>query len=334
MSIIRLKPIVEQIVREYEGEQDLSKRRAVWIGMDEAIKELKTRFSEACEVYSLSQNWGIYRGYTPSKHKEKSASHKERSASGIFFIDPKKSSRTSKETNSFYTHWISDSPLWRDYPPRNKSVIGSFSHTIASDYGSLIFLVVPINGSRFAIVSDKDAWSSFPHTFSFFQTNESGGAGLDGIAESISWFFAGAARTLNLDKTLFDKEFLSDMMDKNPEEFLAKIEPHRKEIIENIYEIKEYLNGFISGPSRKKMTLMFADRIEQHQHLSSFEKMFDNMFDPKKNKVDLVNGIKPLYEKYDYSDRELWTDAECLLVPVTFRDQSNNIFVKIVRGEI
>ena len=328
MPIIRLKPIAEQIVKEHEGDQDLSKRRSIWIGMDEAWEELRTRFSEACEIYSKGQTWGLYRGYSTAKHKEKSTND-------MFFIDPKKSIRTSKETNNFYTHWISTSPLWKDYPPRDRSVIGSFNQNIASDYGSLIFLLVPINGARFAITQDRDAWNSFSHASSFFKVSFDS-PGIDSIAIKIAQFFSVASRALNLTTISVDipikyndeyklMDDLYKLMDKDPDKFLEKIEPHRKDIIDNIKEIKRHL--------KSKQLMVFADKVVQYQHLSSFEKMFDQMFSPKENNVDLVNGIKSLYEKYDSSNNEFWTDAECLLIPTKFRDPNDNIFRRVMRGE-
>ena len=328
MSIIRLKPIAEQIIKEYEGAQDLSKRRSIWIGMNEAWEELRTRFSEACEIYSKGQTWGLYRGYNTAKHKEKSIND-------MFFIDPKKSIRTSKETNNFYTYWISTSPLWKDYPPRNKSVIGSFNKNVASDYGPLIFLLVPINGARFSIVENRDAWGAFSHAESFFQL-EPGDVALDSMSYEIAKFFSIASIVLNLTTIQTDiptdESPVYELMDKDPEEFLHKIEPHRKDIIDNIEEIKNHIKNLTSISSKRKLTI-FADRIQQHQHLSSFEKMFDYMYSPKENKVNLVNGIKSLYEKYDYSDYEFWTDAECLLIPTKFRDPNDNIFRRVMRGE-
>ena len=52
------------------------------------------------------------------------------------------------------------------------------------------------------------------------------------------------------------------------------------------------------------------------------------MFDPKKNGIDLISGIKSLYNEHRHSDVEFWTDAECLLIPTKFRTDLIDIFEK------
>lgn len=316
MSIIRLKPIVEGIIKEYSADE--TKQRSVSIGIDEAKEELNTRFSDAYNLYVKDEDWGLYRGYKPFSYKN-----------NIYFIDPKKSIRTSKETNNFYTYWISNSPVWEDYPPRNQSVIGSFDEGVASDYGPSIFYVVPINGARFAISNNRDAWMSFPHVGSFFSI-ERNVIGIDSLSDYLSSFFNMAFKVLKLMGILEYNEFsyneIYELLDRNPEEFLKKIEPHRNDIIDNIENIKTSINQaeYFSSVKKEKLRI-FADRVEQYQHLNSFEKMFDDMFDPKKNEIDLVYGIQSLYEKYRSSEYEFWTDAECLLI-------YDEIFKNIFRG--
>jgi len=72
--------------------------------------------------------------------------------SDYFEIDPKQRIRKSARTRNYYTLIMSHSDVWKDYPPRDKSMICTQNKEVANMYGHTnVFRVIPYDGSRWGV---------------------------------------------------------------------------------------------------------------------------------------------------------------------------------------
>jgi len=79
--------------------------------------------------------------------------------------------RISQGTSNVYNRLISNIlPSWRGIPKRNKSIIGTNDHYVASNYqnygervGGKIYIVIPPNDAMLAVAAADDLWRSFAY---------------------------------------------------------------------------------------------------------------------------------------------------------------------------
>lgn len=69
--------------------------------------------------------------------------------------------RLSANTHSYGNLLIDNLPEWVNYPKRSKSVICTNSYNVASWYGSDIYQVFPVNGTKVGVCPKDDLWFSF-----------------------------------------------------------------------------------------------------------------------------------------------------------------------------
>ena len=81
----------------------------------------------------------------------------------FLFIDPSKFERKSKNTENYYTWIVDNSPNWKDYPKRSKSIICTTSPLKSASYGN-VYIVFPYDGSKVGICPTDDFWFSFKNT--------------------------------------------------------------------------------------------------------------------------------------------------------------------------
>ena len=118
-------------------------RRSKEISFDEAVKIASKHCKKA-----ISSSTPIYRGINDNNIYQYS------------FIDPKKYTRRSVETQNIYTYIIDNSPAWKEYPKRSKSIICTTKRTEATTYG-FIYLVFPFDGSKIGVSPEADIWYAF-----------------------------------------------------------------------------------------------------------------------------------------------------------------------------
>lgn len=122
---------------------ELTESRSEEIEIQKAIEFLRDNCSDALSAAP------IYRGV---KQPPKDA----------FFIDPKKSTRKSRNTKNFHTLLVDNSPRWQAYPNRSQSIICTTNERRALDYGrGSAYRVFPVNGSKIGICPANDWWFSF-----------------------------------------------------------------------------------------------------------------------------------------------------------------------------
>lgn len=100
------------------------------------------------------QNYYIYRGrYTKTNDK-------------VLLHKPYRSLRLSNKTpHNYYNLLLSNLENWREYPKRNRSIIGTTSLGYAEEYFGSVYVVFPFNNPKIGVCVDEDLWYSFPYLF-------------------------------------------------------------------------------------------------------------------------------------------------------------------------
>jgi hypothetical protein len=80
----------------------------------------------------------------------------------IFQTDPKLRKRKSAATKNYYTLLMSNLQAWKDFPPRDSSLICSTSLSYAKSYTSQSepHIVFPYDNARFGISNVQDIWDA------------------------------------------------------------------------------------------------------------------------------------------------------------------------------
>jgi len=82
-------------------------------------------------------------------------------AGEYLFIDPKSGKpRKSANSDNYYTLLVDNSPLWKKYPKRSESIIGTSSYRYATNYGE-VYEVFPYDNSKIGVAPQNDFWFSF-----------------------------------------------------------------------------------------------------------------------------------------------------------------------------
>lgn len=287
--------------------------RSVPTSVEKSYRLLSADYSEAANVYLQNPNFGIYRGY--SKH---SAGGRFKREDIVYINDPTVSERRSRDTNNFYNWFISKSERWKNYPPRDRSLVATMIESTAYHYGSMVYCLIPENNSRFVVSSSSDVWGAFRYTESWFGDAKS----IIATTSRLSEFIFQTLRILNV------KDFSSlpviDMMDKDPQKIISIVDVHFQEVVQNIDKIVDYFHK-IKSPQ----LAYFSKQVKNHSNLGSFRDILDEMFDPKKNKMELVHGTRNMV-KYSDKNLEIWTDATCLLVPLDIKDEYFSKYKEII----
>ena len=123
----------------------LNESRSTPISVDE-VKEILSKFSKEKLDY-IKENT-IYRGMFIDDL--------------YLIVNPKEYERSSANTTNEYNLIMSNSDNWKEYPKRNQSIICSNSENISGNFGSIIFIVIPLDENpKFGICPGTDLWESF-----------------------------------------------------------------------------------------------------------------------------------------------------------------------------
>ncbi len=191
--------------------------------------------------------------------------------------------RISQNVNNLYTRLLSDIlPDWKDYPKRSQSFICTNSKNLSSLYGNS-YLIFPENGAKIGICPRADIWDSFRLTLNH---------------PSIPEFVAEIRAILSIANEKSLESINNLLVDGTVEEIMLALDRATKFLhtsigITSIYDIRmkdEFINN-------KNLTLL--DYIQKQ-------------LDPIKNNFSLTTIEQ--YKLPSDSQRELWTDATCLMV--------------------
>jgi hypothetical protein len=190
-------------------------------------------------------------------------------------IDPAQFTRVSRNTSNTYTLIIDNSPAWKEYPKRSKSIICTTDYDVAADYGNP-YLVLPYDGSKIGVCPTSDIWDC---------TLAKYGLGLPYLNETISEI------CVHMGVGIIDKIDVWSALK-------AKFTAFEKAFKETTDEGRNHI-------------LRIWDRRVEHPY--DFSKTFlenlQKMLDPKNLNFTLAkSGDRlPTY-------KEVWTDGMCVLV--------------------
>ena len=251
-----------------EVSDDYKKSRSFNISTEEAIELLRTEYSEAYENYKNGIK--IYRG-TNSDYS-------------VFVTDPSIGTRVSANTENYYTLVIDNSPRWKQFPKRSKSVVCTTDKNYAGNYGEK-YIVFPINGSKIGVCSKEDFWESFPILRRRFSSLPIG------------------TNLHSLNRVLSSLMNLADSSGKTD---IKTFETLKKKfaLIEDYLNNKKYLENDDINLDFMEMT------IDALSYKGSIIDSVEGLLDPDLNNFKVVS-----VREFDVKGQhELWTDGKCLMI--------------------
>jgi hypothetical protein len=94
------------------------------------------------------------------KSKKKNIYRGISGAPDIFIYDPKTRTRKSLKIPNYYTLLIDNSPYWKKYPKRSKSVICTTDSDSSSYFGAR-YIVIPLEDKKWGVCPKHDIWACF-----------------------------------------------------------------------------------------------------------------------------------------------------------------------------
>jgi hypothetical protein len=208
-------------------------------------------------------------------------------------VRPSTRTRQSANTANTYTALLDLLPSWEKMPKRSRSLITTTSEYMASSYGDEVYRVYPRNGAKIGICSQQDFWESFPNVREVLDIHT-----MEDFAIDVKNFI----------EDLLDTGIPNDVTSERMKTYLNQMDNHitDKVLIKYTPENKnQYINRSLETLARR--TLMYKT---PNQSWLSF---FDSVLDPDKNGFE-VRSLEDLGNVPN--QRELWTDADCLLLNI------------------
>jgi hypothetical protein len=237
--------------------------------------------------------------------------------SDAFFIQPSKFTRASRNASNHYTLLIDNSSKWSNYPQRSKSVICTTNKSSAGFYGKT-YRIFPVDGSDIGICPSSDFWSAFDDYKPLDVFNVMLVRLVRDVSQTMAW-----------------------MKDKKPElkEAVALPQSDLTAFI-NASSYSSILNGFDYVDDKKHLVKDIAlnqgetnlwrttNYLKLHDYWKqSHTKLIDHfnfILSPENNAFDLAKAGDDLAA----SDREVWTDGNCVMIRADALKIENDWFKK------
>ena len=269
----------------------LNEGRSKGISIDEAADTIIKHCSKALTAYYNKSI--IYRGVQEE--------------SNFISIDPKKHTRESINTYNYYTLINDNSPKWKKYPKRSKSIICTTSGAEADMYGD-IYVVFPYDGSKVGLCPFRDYWYSFP-----YMGIKAGFSKLVYFNEAIQHLFShpliedsiGVINGFNIGgykklKKHFKK--FDSFIKQSDNSLNDKLKRSAK--VDNTTYIP-----FDGSPTIDKLLDNGLNILKHYNKYKGIEDMFRDYLDPNKNDFKLQQAGDNLPKR-----NELWTDGKSVLL--------------------
>lgn len=227
-------------------------------------------------------------------------------------VNPHTTLRPSANTTNYYNLLLSNIPSWKEYPPRNRSLIATgdvkYAESFSNGTTGNIFRVFPIDNSVMGICPQFDIWNSFKHASELLgQYNTLDGVELNEIIYSF------ILHCLNLKSGKFDGNFeeLRSYLIQVDKKLLSMNPQQIEDLIIDVQEQAHPQAGksivrLIRGTVKEKSSIIF----------------FDKIFDPDDNGFRVERISTGLH----FGNNEVWTNGECLLV----HKDREKAFIKMV----
>jgi hypothetical protein len=236
----------------------LNEQRGRSMTREQAIEFVKKKCSEAVKAWFKRHR--IYRGV--------------QNAYGPYASVKPTTERLSANTLNYYTLFINNSSVWKEYPKRQ--IIATTDEGDAFGYGYL-YLVLPVNGAKIGICRSNDMWDSLTYKRHW----------ADDINDEIYRFFR-----------FYFEEGEERPVPKNTETDWNVFKKVTTEITIDKIEKQNVIWD--------RRNVIFSDFIDS-EHKNLYEFLAKEVFNPVKNKFKIQN-IKNFSV---IGQHEVWTDAEC-----------------------
>lgn len=196
-------------------------------------------------------------------------------------VNPSERLRTSANARfNIYTTLIDNSPLWKDYPKRSKSLICSFDKSYAENY-STAYRVIPFNNSNWGVCIDNDIWNSFLYINDYIYKSDT-----------------------------FKMNMFNDLVIQCiPDEYINHTFLFEDNIINSLKNTNK--DNIITYPDTDNFSDYIYDNIEKYDNL--YELLID-ITDPVKNKFKNFKYSELIKNNYVIANNEVWTDSTAILV--------------------
>lgn len=253
-----------------------------YVDADKVVALLKAHCSEAFSQY-VKTGKTLYKGFSGGKI----------GAVNYYAMDPSQIERVSQNTNNMYTYFTSKvSPLWKQMPPRNRSLICSSSVMYSGYYGR-VFRVFPEDGTPIAVCPENDMWNSFQQTL-----------GMESVSSIVIFLQNVLIKVLKSSGSI-PSDSVSYQFDKG--------------------QLDNYYPAFFKMPMKKTVQAAFADHemkpwqldelgiddLPNHMTVGDY---LEEKLNPEKNGFKIYStsdiGSIPSYGE----GRECWFSGRCVLV--------------------
>ncbi len=191
------------------------------------------------------------------------------------YVDPKKGrARKSRNTSNYYTVWIDNSPVWKAYPKRSRSLICTNSFDSAYGQPNQRFIILPEDDANIGVCDDIDFWDAFDNTNPF-----------DGLNE-------------------FNEIF------KGHAEFLLKKKIPSHLSWNKLQQTIDMMDEIIKGMSKDEIFDSYLVGMMNRNGISTVRELFEHTFNPKANNIKVIKSHQPL----PTGKKECWTDGKSLML--------------------
>lgn len=208
------------------------------------------------------------------------------------YIDPKKHVRVQRKDNGEGSGVSTNHSLllmdnlksWNNFPKRSQCVIGISNALNYSDFGEYVYFVIPFDGAKFGVAPAADIWSCYIRN------------------ESASY------RSIRFNDLLSYDLFDIGISDKSYYDMVHSLyKAYNSEInLDEYYYIKQIFD-YIRDNYYGDDIIKFENGLSDFFNPSNFEV----------DKSDYVGFDTMNYNELKYiSNKEIWTDSECLIIYV------------------
>jgi hypothetical protein len=266
----------------------------------------------------------------------------------IFLTNPKIEKRTSVGIANYYTLIMSNDPKWKEYPPRDSSIILATNQHTAEGFGDP-YIVFPYDNANFGIVQKEDIWSiwgnklglgfnmeikdflriiyynllndskdkNYGKDYSLFKArcDEFDKIFIKLQEKVLSFELEGLATTKNC------LEFIMSRSDARPTEFILR--DVDKE------EFEYFLKNYYSQRTDTVAEIFINYGYMRYPPEKGLYRTLSDMFSPDSNFYPTSN-IEAVIPKSKLE--EVWTDSKCLLIDQKIFNENENFKLNKILG--
>jgi hypothetical protein len=269
--------------KEYLIEFKIAKKQSKGLYKEEFFKMANnSMYKKTIELYRETDHM-LFRGVPSANSME------------YGFYPKRTEDRMSQNTGNEYTVMINNDPTWKGYPKRQTIV--STSAPVASGYGKL-FVVIPPYGTMLGICSQADIW----HSFEYFENETDVKASLlnDIFYYPLYHFITNPAGGFETDE---ERDFV--LNNKNVDTYVVF-----KRLCDLYDDYKERLIEYNKEHDYILLNKWKNIKIPMFKYLQQLLEPNENEF----QKTRLQTGWDDT-EIFVKRGREVWFDAECLIIP-------------------